>query len=125
MPELHVIAAGSLLDFAIEEVGVPVGRVQFMHLYPMSFLEYLYAKDSTLLAKEILAHPTSEVLGLPLHNQALALLGEYLVLGGMPNVVNHWIKEQNIQDCLQIQQEITQIYGFIISTSSFTFRRKI
>jgi predicted AAA+ superfamily ATPase len=110
MPELHVIAAGSLLDFAIEEVGVPVGRVQFMHLYPMSFLEYLYAKDSTLLAKEILAHPTSEVLGLPLHNQALALLGEYLVLGGMPNVVNHWIKEQNIQDCLQIQQEIIQAY---------------
>jgi len=38
MPDLHVIGAGSLMDFAMEEVGVPVGRVSFAHLYPLSFL---------------------------------------------------------------------------------------
>ena len=39
MPELHVIAAGSLLDFAIEQIGIPVGRVEFLYMYPVSFIE--------------------------------------------------------------------------------------
>lgn len=41
LPELHVIAAGSLVDFAIEQVGVPVGRISFLYMYPMSFIEFL------------------------------------------------------------------------------------
>ncbi|MBM3198167.1 MAG: hypothetical protein FJZ58_02785, partial [Chlamydiae bacterium] len=45
MPGLHVIAAGSLLEFAIEKVGVPVGRISMLHMYPLSFLEYLVAKN--------------------------------------------------------------------------------
>jgi len=45
MPGLHVIAAGSLLDFAIEQVGVPVGRVTTLYMYPMSFLEFLVALE--------------------------------------------------------------------------------
>ena len=43
MPDLHVIGAGSLLDFAIEQVGVPVGRVQSLYMYPLSFFEFLSA----------------------------------------------------------------------------------
>jgi uncharacterized protein len=46
-PELHVIAAGSLLDFVLEQVGVPVGRVQFLYLYPLSFAEFLTAAGVT------------------------------------------------------------------------------
>ena len=42
-PELHVIAAGSLLEFVIEKIGVPVGRLQFLYLYPFSFYEFLVA----------------------------------------------------------------------------------
>lgn len=53
MPELHVIAAGSLLDFALDKVGMPVGRVSSYHMYPMSFIEFLWALDHSLLAKEI------------------------------------------------------------------------
>jgi len=50
MPELHVIAAGSLLDFAIAQVGIPVGRVQSMYMYPLSFIEYLVdLKELSLL----------------------------------------------------------------------------
>ena len=48
MPELHVIAAGSLLDFAIEQVGVPVGRIQFCYMYPVSFMEYLMSQNKAL-----------------------------------------------------------------------------
>ena len=57
MPELHVIAAGSLLDFAIEKVGVPVGRVEFLYMYPMSFLEFLYAYDNSILIEIITKCP--------------------------------------------------------------------
>ena len=52
MPNLHVIAAGSLLEFAIEKVGVPVGRVSMMYMYPLSFMEYLVATGDSLIAKE-------------------------------------------------------------------------
>ncbi|MCG2745622.1 MAG: AAA family ATPase, partial [Desulfobacteraceae bacterium] len=41
MPELHVIAAGSLLEFAFGEISIPVGRVQYLHMHPMTFYEYL------------------------------------------------------------------------------------
>ena len=44
MPKLHVIAAGSLLDFTLEKIGVPVGRIQMLYLYPLSFIEFLWAK---------------------------------------------------------------------------------
>lgn len=44
LPELHLAGAGSLLEFAIEEIGVPVGRVEFLYMHPMSFIEYLNAK---------------------------------------------------------------------------------
>src|SRR3990172_1220243 len=57
IPELHVIAAGSLLDFAIQQVGVPVGRVQFLYMYPLSFIEFLSALEHPMIIQEILAHP--------------------------------------------------------------------
>ena len=56
MPNLHVIAAGSLLEFAIAKVGVPVGRISMFYMYPLSFLEYLVAIGHHLIAKEILHH---------------------------------------------------------------------
>lgn len=59
MPDIHIIAAGSLLDFAIEKVGVPVGRVEFYNLYPMSFLEFLKALGSDMIIKAILNHSIS------------------------------------------------------------------
>ena len=54
MPELHVITAGSLLDFAIDKIGIPVGRVDFLQLYPMSWIEFLVAQGYDEIAKNIL-----------------------------------------------------------------------
>ena len=56
MPELHVIAAGSLLDFAIKTVGMPVGRVSSFYMYPLSFIEFLSAIGSHGVIEEILLH---------------------------------------------------------------------
>jgi len=54
MPQLHVIAAGSLLDFTLEKIGIPVGRVASMYMYPLSFMEFLAASGQGILVEAIL-----------------------------------------------------------------------
>ncbi len=92
IPALHVVAAGSLLDFAIEQVGIPVGRISTLYMYPVSFLEFLVATGNTRWAELILDHTTDEPLSEPVHEGLLAMVGEYLAIGGMPEAVNEWIK---------------------------------
>jgi predicted AAA+ superfamily ATPase len=110
MPELHIIAAGSLLDFAIEKVGIPVGRVDFLQLYPMSWIEFLIAKGNNTLAEEILNHdvhvPETELI----HHKTLELLREYLTIGGMPHVVYCWINTKDPNACSKIQHAILISY---------------
>lgn len=67
LPELHVIAAGSLLDFAIEEVGIPVGRVQSLYMHPLSFIEYLAAMGDTLIINEIMHHKPDQEISSVIH----------------------------------------------------------
>lgn len=110
MPELHVIAAGSLLDFAIEKVGVPVGRVSFCYMYPMSFIEFLMATGNELFAKEILQHPATEAFIEPLHQKGLQLLGEYMLVGGMPEAIAHWTEHRDITLCTETQHSIINAY---------------
>jgi predicted AAA+ superfamily ATPase len=68
MPELHVIAAGSLVDFAIEKVGIPVGRVSMLYVYPLSFIEFLAATDHTQFIEAIIK---GEILSEILHNKLI------------------------------------------------------
>ena len=110
MPNLHVIAAGSLLEFAIAKIGVPVGRISMLYMYPLSFIEYLVATGNDLIGKAILNHP----LGIPIeeivHKKILDLLGEYLSIGGMPEVVTRWIQTQTPQAALSVLQQIAAAY---------------
>ena len=92
IPELHVVAAGSLLDFAIEQVGIPVGRVSSLYMYPVSFLEFLVALGNQEWARLILEHSLNEPLSEPLHEKLLALVGEYIAIGGMPEAINEWMR---------------------------------
>ena len=112
MPELHVIAAGSLLDFAIEQVGVPVGRVQFLYMYPMSFMEFLSALEHPMLIKEILSHPVQEEASEVIHNKILDLLGNYLAIGGMPQAVACWKSMLNVHACSPIPQTLVSAYQY-------------
>lgn len=110
MPDLHVIAAGSLLEFAIEEVGLPVGRVASLHMYPMSFLEFLVAHGEPLMAEHLLEAPTPLSIGDPVHERLLRLAGEYLVLGGLPEVVGTWIQHQDLDRCGEALDVIVAAY---------------
>lgn len=110
MPNLHVLAAGSLLDFAIQQVGVPVGRVSFLYLYPMSWLEFLKAHNNTILLEKIVNHKPEEPLGTPIHEHTLRLLSEYFAIGGMPEAVASWVESKNPLACSEIHQTIIEAY---------------
>jgi uncharacterized protein len=107
LPELHVIAAGSLLEFELEKISFPVGRVEFYYLYPMSFGEFLEAGGKTILREMI---RSKAGISLPLHEQLNDLFRDYIVLGGMPAVLDHYIKNQNVETCRKIQTSIIETY---------------
>jgi len=110
IPELHVIAAGSLIDFALERVGVPVGRVEFMHLYPMSFMEFMQATGQQLLMESVMDHPITTPLPNWAHDKLLKHLAVYMAVGGMPEVVVSWINNEDLVSCRSIHNQIIQAY---------------
>lgn len=110
MPQLHVIAAGSLLDFAIELVGIPVGRVQSLYMYPLSFIEFLAALGYAQLIQEIMKHDYTAEMSAAVHQKILALLGDYCALGGMPRVVQLWQETKKPLDCARIHGIILDAY---------------
>lgn len=110
MPELHVIAAGSLFDFALEKVGLPVGRVSSMYMYPMSFLEYLVASGKTESARAILSNYHSKPFSEPIHSLLMSLIGEYFAIGGMPEAVAKWVAERNPKESFQVHHNLIASY---------------
>ncbi|MFA6527233.1 MAG: AAA family ATPase, partial [Candidatus Babeliales bacterium] len=110
MPELHVIAAGSLLDFAIEQVGMPVGRISSLYMYPMSFLEFLVALGHERWAQAIIKHDAHEPLLEPVHDKLMDLVGTYLAIGGMPAAVYAWVQTQTPRQVRKIHADLLDSY---------------
>ncbi|MEM0992430.1 MAG: ATP-binding protein [Bacteroidota bacterium] len=109
--EFHVIAAGSLLGVQVGKTSsFPVGKVNFMTLYPLSFLEYLEAVGETLLVEELIAKYNCESLPEILHEKLLGHLKMYLYLGGMPEVIQDYLNHQDIAAVRTIQEEILESY---------------
>lgn len=109
MPELHVIAAGSLLDFAIEKIGIPVGRVRSVYMYPLSFIEFLIALGKNSIVEQLLEKPTITYSPV-IHADLLDMVGKYLAVGGMPESINQWKETGNINECLMVHQDIIDTY---------------
>jgi uncharacterized protein len=105
-PDIHIIAAGSLLDFALNKHGIAVGRVQFMQLYPLSFGEYLSALDLQSL-REFSFQQTHDPV---LHQRLIEQVKNYLWLGGMPAVIDAWISMRDLRTCQHLQDEIIESY---------------
>lgn len=111
MPQLPVIAAGSLLDFVLADhtFSMPVGRISYLHLEPMSFEEFLAATDHDLL-REYIEEIRIEAEPLPLHGQLVELYRDYLVVGGMPAAVAAWVQERDLMACAEVQQDLLATY---------------
>ena len=108
MPGLHVVAAGSLLEFAFEEIpSFGVGRVRSMFMYPFSFFEFLEANGNPFLLEAVkksnLQNPLDDVL----HHKVLYLLKLFLIIGGMPEVVATYMTEKDLLKCQLVLDELT------------------
>ena len=110
MPELHVIAAGSLLEFQIEKIGIPVGRVSTMYMYPLSFQEFLTAGPNYEYLSVIADIFEQNRINQAIHNRLTRLLGEYIAVGGMPEAVNCWIDTNDYQECIQIHRSLIETF---------------
>ncbi len=106
IPNLHVVAAGSLLEFALEKIGVPVGRVESFYMYPVTLLEFLLAKGERLLFDAIFESDLNKPMPEIAHNKLLGLLGEYFALGGMPEILQSWIEKKDPHHCFNLQQSL-------------------
>lgn len=110
-PELHVIAAGSLLEFALQSLPTfGVGRIHSVFMYPMTFDEFLVAMDmGGLLAMRREATATHP-LDAPFHDKLVNLFRTYLMVGGMPEAVATWRETTDFLKCQQVHQDIILTY---------------
>ncbi|MCK4305692.1 MAG: ATPase, partial [Candidatus Eisenbacteria sp.] len=87
-----------------------VGKVNFLSLYPMNFFEYLEAAGEELLLEQLIRKEDCNPLPQLLHNKLIALYKFFLFLGGMPEVVSHYLEHQDVQAARNIQREILGVY---------------
>lgn len=104
IPELHLIAAGSLLDFSFRNIPFPVGRVEFEILYPMSFYEFLLARNREKIAELLKYEPQS--ITEYIENQIYEELMNYYVVGGMPECVKTFCETSDFKLISEIQRDL-------------------
>jgi predicted AAA+ superfamily ATPase len=106
-PELHVIAAGSLLEFALSEIpSYGVGRIRSLFVYPLSFDEYLTGIGEKLLLEAKKKATLEKPLAGPIHEKLLTHFKRFLIIGGMPEVVASYVKHNHINECGQVLDDL-------------------
>ena len=106
-PELHVIAAGSLLEFALSELpSFGVGRIRALFLYPFSFNEFLEAIGEKRLLIAIQNASSENPLSELVHKKALSLYKRFVIIGGMPKVLSHYIETGSLLKCQEILDDL-------------------
>lgn len=112
MPQLPVIAAGSLLEFTLAEhsFSMPVGRISYMHLEPLSFTEFLWAHTKDQLVAYLAQYQWEQEIPIALHEQLITYFKEYIIVGGMPQAVAKWVSLRSLQEVSQIQYDIIATY---------------
>lgn len=110
MPSLAVIAAGSLLEFVLDdhEFSMPVGRISYLHLEPLSFDEFLAVRNPQM--REFLYAYHWEVIPAMIHQQCLEYLQEYTLIGGLPAAVLTWIEEKSWVAVNEVHHNILMTY---------------
>ncbi len=110
--DYHVIAAGSLLEFALERVSIPVGRIMYEYMYPLCFSEFLAATNRQHLIAHLPRFGTSSqlVASETAHTLLSKAMKEYFIIGGMPAVVDAFVSTGSFQKAAEIQDIILQTF---------------
>lgn len=112
MPELPVIAAGSLLEFVlgVNAISMPVGRVSFTYLEPLSFVEFLRAQQKDQLVDLIQAYTWDSEIPEVIHDELMRLFKEYIIIGGLPAAVIEWIDGRSLQKVKEAHSDLLGSY---------------
>ena len=111
MPEIHVIAAGSLLEFALQKIpSYAVGRVRSIYMYPFSFKEFLNAMEKHILLEKLNEATPEKPLIEEIHSKLKELFLLFVVLGGMPEVVSKYASGGSLLDCQNVLDELTETF---------------
>jgi len=107
LPEIYVIAAGSLLETLLDKhISLPVGRVQYMALHPCSFVEFLLATGNERYANLLL----EATLPTAFHDEMMKQFNTYSLIGGMPEVVAHYAENRDIISLSKVYSELLNSY---------------
>lgn len=110
-PELHVIAAGSLLEFTLEELpSFGVGRIRSLYMYPFSFDEFLMAQGLGLMVGYKKKATSEEPLPLKAHKDLEEQLRSFYLVGGMPDAVTEWVETHSYLEVAHVHTDILQTY---------------
>lgn len=110
MPNLHVLAAGSLIEFTLDEIGISVGRVRSLYLYPMSFSEFAIAVNKQGLSEYLNEFDHKNKMDSSFMIQYKQLLSEYFSVGGMPEAVKVWIESNDLNEVAQVHNDLIDTY---------------
>lgn len=108
--EYHIVCAGSLLGIRLSHTSFPVGKVEFMNLYPMSFSEFLIADNCSNLVEYMKSIKDVQEISDIFFNMLEEKLKAYFIIGGMPEVVYSWVNEKNMEMVNSIQDNILKSY---------------
>ena len=108
--EYHVIAAGSLLGTLLAKPkSYPVGMVNLLDIFPLTFEEFLGVTDAPLFTYYEGIHKEQQIEEI-FHNRLLEAYNNYLIIGGMPECVSSWLKHKDPAKIAQIQRELIEVY---------------
>jgi len=112
MPELPVVSAGSLLEFVLSDhsFSMPVGRIQYLHMGPMTFTEFLGAMSEEKLKSFILQYEPGQKIGEVVHKRLLSLMRSYYFIGGMPEAVAVFVDSHSYKDVSKVHNSIIETY---------------
>ncbi len=112
LPGLHIIAAGSLLEFLLAEhtFSMPVGRIEYLFLGPLSFEEFLSGIGQEKLVNYIKEFSFQKKIPEVIHNKLLYYVKKYFIIGGMPEVINQFDTTENYKAALIEQKNLHQTY---------------
>ena len=118
MPELHVIAAGSLLDHTLSkmEYSMPVGRIEFLYMYPLNFKEFLIVSEEQKLIDYLESYKLGDDFSVLVHNKLLEYLRVYFFVGGMPEAVKFYISDANLN-------ETSRVHNNVITSLKYDFAK--
>ena len=103
MPDLHVAASGSLLEFAAEEIpSQGVGRIASLYMYPMSFREFLGAVEEQPLLAILEGASPDKPVDAAFHRKAVNLFRTFQIIGGMPRIVQAYVRRHDLNECMEL-----------------------